>query len=104
VDEVPSTEPAPIDYFVILSPVYGTSPGADSAVTYHGDLRTGVIATLRHELLGFGGMELSSDGLRYARWLPAMPSRTASGPPSEIDLRIGRHHLEREAFQGGEAA
>jgi hypothetical protein len=26
------------------------------------------------------------------------------GAPSEIDLRIGRHHLEREAFQGGEAA
>jgi hypothetical protein len=24
--------------------------------------------------------------------------------PSEIDLRIGRHQLEGEAFQGGEAA
>lgn len=45
VDEVPSEEPAPIDFLVIVSPVYGTSSEAEQAVTYYGDLRTGAIAT-----------------------------------------------------------
>ncbi|HPU40769.1 MAG TPA: hypothetical protein PLS63_14455 [Microthrixaceae bacterium] len=45
VDEIPSEEPAPIDFLVIVSPVYGTSSEAEQAVTYYGDLRTGAIAT-----------------------------------------------------------
>lgn len=45
VDEIPSTEPAPIDFLVIVSPVYGTSSAAEDAETYYGDLRTGTIAT-----------------------------------------------------------
>lgn len=45
VDEIPNTEPAPIDYLVIVSPVYGTSGAAEDAVTYYGDLRTGAVDT-----------------------------------------------------------
>lgn len=45
VTEIPNVEPAPIDFLVIVSPVYGTSPEAERAVTYYGDLRTGAIAT-----------------------------------------------------------
>lgn len=45
VQEVPSVEPGPIDFLVIVSPVHGTSPEVEHAVTYYGDLRTGAIAT-----------------------------------------------------------
>lgn len=45
VTEIPETEPAPIDYLVIVSPVRGTSDAADIAETYFGDLRTGTIGT-----------------------------------------------------------
>ncbi|OJU45365.1 MAG: hypothetical protein BGN98_09300 [Microbacterium sp. 69-7] len=45
VDAIPSEKPAPIDYLVIVSPVYGTSDAAEEAVTYYGDLRTGAIGT-----------------------------------------------------------
>lgn len=45
VDATPSEEPAPIDFLVIVSPVYGASAAAEEAVTYYGDLRTGAIGT-----------------------------------------------------------
>lgn len=41
----PREEPAPIDFLVIVSPVYGTSPEAEQAVIYYGDLRTSSTAT-----------------------------------------------------------
>lgn len=45
VNGIPGEEPAPIDFLVIVSPVYGTSPEAEQAVAYYGDLRSGAIAT-----------------------------------------------------------
>ncbi len=45
VNEVPNVDPAPIDFLVAVTPVYGTSPEAEHAVAYYGDLRTGAIAT-----------------------------------------------------------
>lgn len=44
VDEVPNVGAAPIDYLVIVSPVYGTSDAAEEAEPYYGDLRTGAIS------------------------------------------------------------
>lgn len=45
VDEIPNTEPSPIDYLVIVSPECGTSAAAEDAATYYGDLRTGAVDT-----------------------------------------------------------
>lgn len=43
VNGIPGEEPAPIDFLVIVSPVYGTSPEAEQAVAYYGDLRSGAL-------------------------------------------------------------
>lgn len=45
VTEIPNVDPAPIDILVTATPVSGTSPEADRAESYYGDLRTGTVST-----------------------------------------------------------
>lgn len=45
VTEVPTEEPAPIDYLVAVVPVSGTSPDADRASALYGDLRSEQVYT-----------------------------------------------------------